>query len=154
MHGSFAPMLGIKDVLQVWCVRNATLKNPLLKPVGDYLQAIEIRYFELRLCPTYVLSLLWALPRPMESRLTIMKCAPFHHLHRSLLSWAGTFSSFVTGALFLNRTLVLDVTTIGTLAAALEALRIPIGFCVRPAGHRGGHPAIVGYDPVLPIIRR
>ena len=129
LHGSITRMLGVKEPNQVRGVPNATLKTKLIKPVADYLPFGEVRDFWSRLPAPDALSIMWELPKPIEATITISKPAPLDELHCALLSWAGSFGSFVLGAPFPKRAPVLDVVSINTAAAAYEASLVLLDLC-------------------------
>ena len=62
MHVSIARMLGVQDATRVRGVPNTALKAKLIRFVGDYFPAGEVRNFWVRLPPADALSVLWQLP--------------------------------------------------------------------------------------------
>ena len=100
LHGSIAWMLGTQDVSQVQGIPNATPRTKLIKPVGDYLPAKEIRFFWLHLplrmrylcCGSShsLLSPRWRSQSPHQWMSSIALCCPRQAVSPGLF-WAHRF---------------------------------------------------------------
>ena len=91
MHASVARMFGVHDATSVRGVPNRALEAKLIRPVGNYLPAGEVRDFWVQLPPSNALFVLWELPQLVEATLPVSKPAPLDELHCALLAWAGSF---------------------------------------------------------------
>ena len=83
--------------------------------------------------PAHALLVILELPQPIDSTPTISKPGLVDELHYGMLSWASSFCSFVLGAPFSKHAPILDVTTVGTIAAAYDSSVIPIGSVLQVA---------------------